>query len=67
MGLTRGRAPKHRARAESELVTEQTGQPRAGRKAGHEADAGDVPAWRQPSLGAALGKFARQRNDGQHR
>jgi hypothetical protein len=66
MGLSRSRASKHRASAGSDLVSDQTGQLRDGRKAGHQA-AGDVPAWRQPSLGAALGKLARQRNDGQHR
>jgi hypothetical protein len=66
MGLIRSRASKHRVKAGSDLGSELTRQPRDGWTAGHEA-AADVPAWRQPSLGAALGKLARQRNDGQHR
>ena len=67
MGLIHSRASKHRAKAEAELLKEQTRQLRDERKAEKAEAAEDLPAWRQPTLGAALGKLARQRNEGQHK
>jgi hypothetical protein len=53
------RTSKTRAKAEAELLGEQARHLRDGRLA-------DALAWPQPTLGAAIGKLARQRNDGQH-
>jgi hypothetical protein len=54
MGLIHSRAAKKRNKAEAELLREQTRQLR-------EAAAEDQPAWRQPTIGGAISKALKNR------
>jgi hypothetical protein len=63
MGLIHSRASKKRAEAEAELLKEQAKQVRAERKAQERAGHPDLPAWRQPTLGAAIAAARRSRRD----
>jgi hypothetical protein len=69
MGLIHSRASKKRAKAEAELLREQAKQVRAERQAQDRAvraeraeAAADLPAWRQPTLGAAIAAARRNRH-----